>query len=340
MNKNPENAIIDLENPYILKGHILCASKELPLDMDEVKNIWGEIGLKILQELRREHLIRIVPAGATCISKKRPAFIVNLNSAFTDTIEVIANGSLLETLSIPQAYREAHEGAILIHQGETYYIERIDWEKGKAFASQMDVDYYTEAQSTSEVQVLDIIRTGNLKFPLYYGSVKVKEHYHSYKIKTYDEVLDVKPLDLPPLEFETKALWFEIPGHIVDYIIEEDLDLAGGIHALEHATIALSPMYAMCDRWDIGGTSYTVYPTDNKTKIFIYDGFPGGIGITEKLFEKFSELLIAVLKLIKECPCQTGCPSCIQSPKCGNDNFPLDKKIALLLLKKMIDLDG
>ncbi|MHA1214767.1 MAG: DEAD/DEAH box helicase [Candidatus Hodarchaeales archaeon] len=338
MNKNPENAIIDLENPYILKGHILCASKELPLDLAEIKKIWGEIGMQIVQELRKEQLVRIVPAGVTCISKKRPAFIVNLNSAFTDTIEVIANGSVLETLSIPQTYREAHEGAILIHQGETYLVERIDWKNGKAFASQMDVDYYTEALSTSEVKVLEVIKSGNLAFPLYYGSVKVNETYHSYKIKTYDEVLDIKPIDLPPLEFETKALWFEIPEHIVDYILDEELDLPGGIHALEHATIALSPMYAMCDRWDIGGTSYSIYPDDKKTKIFIYDGFPGGIGISEQLYEKFSDLLSGVLKLITECQCQNGCPSCIQSPKCGNDNFPLDKKMAILLLQKILNL--
>ncbi|MHA1227589.1 MAG: Zn-binding domain-containing protein [Candidatus Hodarchaeales archaeon] len=217
-------------------------------------------------------------------------------------------------------------------------MERIDWKNGKAFASQMDVDYYTEALSTSEVKVLEVIKSGNLAFPLYYGSVKVNETYHSYKIKTYDEVLDIKPIDLPPLEFETKALWFEIPEHIVDYILDEELDLPGGIHALEHATIALSPMYAMCDRWDIGGTSYSIYPDDKKTKIFIYDGFPGGIGISEQLYEKFSDLLSGVLKLITECQCQNGCPSCIQSPKCGNDNFPLDKKMAILLLQKILNL--
>lgn len=337
LGKSPENAIIDLQNPYILKGHMLCAAAELPLTIKDIQQIWGEIGKTIAQELRQEKLIKIVPAGLTNSSPKRPASVVSLNTAFTDTIEVIIQGKLLETMSIPQAYREAHEGSIIIHQGETYLVENLALSKRKAFGSHIQVDYYTEALSTSEVTVLETLMTKNIGFPLFFGKVKVTETYHSYRKKTYDEVLEILPLDLPSLEFITKALWMEIPQNIVNRIQDDTLDFPGGIHAMEHATIALSPLYAMCDRWDIGGTSYPSYPVDGKAKVFIYDAFPGGIGISEQLYEKCDILLKNVLDLIKECECKDGCPSCVQSPKCGNDNFPLDKNVAIMILEKLLN---
>ncbi|MFX0016456.1 MAG: DEAD/DEAH box helicase [Promethearchaeota archaeon] len=336
LEKNPENAIIDLQNPYILKGHILCAAAEIPLSLKEIQNIWGDKGKIIAQELRQDQLVKIVPAGLTSNASERPASIVSLNTAFTDTIEVLANKILLETLSVPQAYREAHEGAILIHQGETYLVEVLNLSKRKAYASPIEVDYYTEAMSTSEVTVLKKLIIKDNGFPLFFGEVKVTEQYHSYRKKTYDEVLEILPLDLPTLEFITKALWIEIPQTIVDRLHDDMLDFPGGIHAMEHATIALSPMYAMCDRWDIGGTSYPSYPEDGKAKVFIYDGFPGGIGISEQLFEKCDRLLRNVLNLIKDCECKDGCPSCVQSPKCGNDNFPLDKNVAIMILEDLL----
>lgn len=335
--KNPENAIIDLENPYILKGHILCAAAEIPIKLKEIKQIWGDVGKKIAAELRQEGLVKFLPAGLANKSSKRPASIISLNSAFTDRIEVVVQNKILETLSIPQTYREAHEGAILIHQGEKYYIDKVDWSRKKAYASFIDVDYYTDALSTSDVVVKRIIKKKSTNFELFWGEVRATEDYHSFRKKTYDEVIDTIPLDLPPLEFETKAVWIEIPDDLVRKCEKEMLDFDGGIHALEHATIALSPMYAMCDRWDIGGVSYSRFPLDGKSKIFIYDGFPGGIGISEKLFEEWKELISSVLQLLQECTCKDGCPSCVQSPKCGNDNFPLSKKVAILLLKNMLD---
>ncbi len=336
LEKNPENAIIDLANPYILKGHILCATAELPLTLNEIQQIWGDQGKEIVQELKQEELVKIVPAGLTSSSPKRPASVISLNSAFTEIIEVLVQGNLLETMSITQAYREAHEGAILIHQGETYLVETLNLRKKKAVASPIEVDYYTDALSTSEVTVLKTLLNKDIGFPLFFGEVKVTELYHSYRKKTFDEVLEILPLDLPSLEFKTKALWIEIPHEIVDRIQQDALDFPGGIHAMEHATIALSPIYAMCDRWDIGGTSYPSFPVDGKAKVFIYDGFPGGIGISEQLFEKCDILLKNVLDLIKECECNDGCPSCVQSPKCGNENFPLDKYVAISILEELL----
>lgn len=336
LDKNPENAIIDLENPYILKGHLLCAAKEIPLSLVELQNIWGDKGKLAIQELRKEDLVKIIPAGITSTTRIRPASIVGLNSTFTDTVEVFVGRKLLETMSIPQAYREAHEGAILIHQGETYLINELNLKNGKARAINLEVEYYTDSLSISDVTIIEIIQEKDIGFPLFFGKVKVIETYHSYRKKTYDEVLEIEPLNLPPLEFETKSVWIQIPPDIIDSLQSKRLDFPGGMHALEHATIALSPLYAMCDRWDIGGVSYPSYPSDGKGKIFIYDGFPGGIGISEQIFENYTELLINVLELINECECDEGCPSCVQSPKCGNDNFPLDKEVSILILKQLL----
>jgi DEAD/DEAH box helicase domain-containing protein len=336
--KSPENAIIDLNNPYILKGHILCAAAELPIKSDEIRKIWGDSGAFVAKQLLNEDILKLAPAGLIPKFIKNPAIHVSLNSAFSEPIEIFSNRKLLETMTISQAYREAHEGAILIHQGETYLIESINWRDKRAKASRFKVDYYTETLSISDVEILSQENQRDIGYPLSFGSVKVTEIYHSYRKRTYNEILDTVPLDLPPLEFQTKAVWFDVPSNLVLTIKTEAKDFSGGLHALEHATIALSPLFAMCDRWDIGGTSYPQYPDDGVARVFIYDGFPGGIGIAEQLFEKWEDLQLNVLRLIQDCSCSEGCPSCVQSPKCGNDNFPLDKGVAIFLLKELINL--
>ncbi len=340
LEKTPENAIIDLTNKYIVKGHILCAAAELPIKKAEISKIWGANGLKAVKELLKSELVKLVPAGIVPKTIKHPSQQVSLNSAFSDSIDIIVGEKLLETMTTAQAYREAHEGAILFHQGEKYLVESIDWEKGKAVASHHRVDFYTEAISTSDVEIISQEKERNLGYPLTFGEVKVTEYYFAYRKMTYDEVIDIIPLDLPPLEFNTRAVWLQIPSTIVESIKSEKRDFAGGIHALEHATIALSPLFALCDRWDIGGTSYPSFPADGTSKVFIYDAFPGGIGIAERLFEKWEDLLVNVIQLIQECPCNEGCPSCIQSPKCGNENSPLSKEVALIILKGLTELSN
>ena len=149
--------------------------------------------------------------------------------------------------------------------------------------------------------------------------------------------MDRKPLVLPPLSFSTVGMWFIIPEGIREEIEDERLDFAGGLHAVEHAMIAMSPMFAMCDRWDIGGLSTTLHPDTGKSTIFIYDGFEGGIGISEALYAKIEELWKKTLQLIENCECEEGCPSCIYSPKCGNENKPLDKEGATIILRRIIE---
>jgi DEAD/DEAH box helicase domain-containing protein len=176
----------------------------------------------------------------------------------------------------------------------------------------------------------------NLGFEVGLGEVYVTEYYTHYRLMNYEKVIDQKPLDLPPLEFPSVSLWFTIPEQICDRVRAEGLDFNGGIHAIEHAMIAMSPLHALCDRWDLGGLSTDIHPDTNKPTIFIYDGYKGGIGLSEKLYQLLPELMYTTLKLIKDCECSEGCPSCIYSPKCGNNNEPLDKQAAILILTQLL----
>ena len=167
------------------------------------------------------------------------------------------------------------------------------------------------------------------------GEVEVTESYHYFLIKTYDEVIGRNALNLPPLAFSTVAMWFTIPEEIRKEIEDQSLDFEGGLHAIEHAMIAMAPFYAMCDRWDIGGVSTPIHFDTGRPTIFIYDGYEGGIGISEKLYELVEMVFGTTLRLIKDCECKEGCPSCIYSPKCGNENEPLDKKAAIIILDRV-----
>ena len=150
-----------------------------------------------------------------------------------------------------------------------------------------------------------------------------------------EELIGEEPLDLPPRRFNTVGLWFDIPQHILDWVAKERLDLAGGLHAAEHAAIGVLPLYALCDRNDIGGVSTPLHPDTGKPQVFIYDGHPGGIGIAERGYQIIQQLWSTTLQVVSECQCSDGCPSCIQSPKCGNNNHPLDKRVAIAMLRAL-----
>ncbi|MHA2494709.1 MAG: DEAD/DEAH box helicase [Candidatus Hodarchaeales archaeon] len=334
--KPPEHAIVDLQNPYILAGHLFCATAEAPLTPLELRQFWPEEAFETLQELEKHGLVQNTPRGWIFSGEGRPANIVELSGAFGETIKVLWNGSLLETLSIPQAYREAHTGAVLLHQGETYVVEQLDLPNRVTHVKKQELDYYTEALKRTKVEILEVTQEHQLGFPLKVGKVKVTEEYYGYRLKTPEEIIDFQSLELPPLEFVTMALWFELPDDLTTHILDQELDLPGGLHAAEHALIAMIPMVAMCDRWDVGGFSSVAFAATQKATIFTYDAFPGGIGIAEKCFDRFQTLLETTLELVSECPCHEGCPSCIQSPKCGNNNDPLDKQISQLILKELL----
>ena len=333
-----EQAIIDLHNQYISIGQIMCASSELPIT-DGDKKFFPELLSESIQALEKENLIRKTPRGWVYSGTARTTEVVSLESISHQTVTVTCNGNLLETLTLNKAYEEAHAGAVLLHQGETYISEELDLKQLVAKVRQENVNYYTEALKDVDVAIKKTLEEKNYGVKVGLGELAITEVYHAYVTKTYDEVVKRTPLSLPPLSFSTVGLWFIVPDAIREEIEAQGLDFAGGIHAVEHAMIGMSPIFAMCDRWDIGGLSTPLHPDTGEATIFIYDGFEGGIGISENLYSNIKPLWEKTLQLIDNCECQDGCPSCIYSPKCGNENKPLDKQAASIILKQLLKLN-
>jgi DEAD/DEAH box helicase domain-containing protein len=329
-----EEAVIDLRNPYILMGHLMCASAEMPLT-DADSSYFGDIA-ETIDAMGAADIIRRTPRGLAYAGSKSPSEIVNLNSISSQKVRVSCGNELLETMETSRACSEAHEGAVLLHQGETYIIEELDLKLGIAKAVKKDVDYYTEALKLSDVAIQKerMKKTVN-GIDVHVGDVTVTEQYYEYAMKRYEKLLGYFPLDLPSQTFESVAVWFTLPEELHQKMIGEGKDFNGGIHAVEHAMIAMSPLFALCDRWDLGGLSTPNHTDTNLPTIFIYDAYEGGIGIAEKCYELFPELTKATLELVRDCECKEGCPACIYSPKCGNKNKPLDKAVAKEILKDM-----
>jgi len=340
--KSFENALTNPENPYILKPHLLCAAWEHPLD-DEDGQLFGDSFAQVRAELEEQGLLK-ERRGRWYLSPSLfyPAQEVNIRTTSSEryTVVDISKGYReLETVEAAVAFFQIHPGAIYLHQGEAYLVAELDLGAHTAAVVPVDADYYTQTKDITEVRILKLNQekeVGAVK--VYLGEVEVTTRVVGFRKKRQftEEVIGEEPLDLPPQPFPTVALWFDIPQETPRRLAERDLDFAGGLHAVEHAAIALLPLFALCHRNDIGGLSTPLHADTGKPQIFIYDAYPGGIGIAHKGFELVVELWLATLKVISECPCEAGCPSCIQSPKCGNNNEPLDKKAAELILGDLL----
>jgi DEAD/DEAH box helicase domain-containing protein len=336
-----ENALVNPDNPYILRAHLLCAAWELPLRSDD-DEFFGSAFSRETTELAGQGVLRerngrwyLSPAIAY------PAQSVSIRSASGKNFALIdaKTSCLLETVEASVALFQVHPGAIYLHQGESYLVAELDLANRIAYAVPTAASYYTQTKELTDLHILRIVRSRDCRqTKVYLGDVEVTTNVVGFKKKAQftEEVIGEEPLDLPPQRFPTTGLWFDLPAEALARLEEAQLDLAGGLHAAEHAAIAILPLFALCDRNDIGGVSTPLHPDTGKAQIFIYDAYPGGIGIAEKGFELVEELWRATLKVISECPCLEGCPSCIQSPKCGNNNQPLDKKAAKLLLEGLL----
>ena len=340
--KPQEKAIIDLSNPILQEAHILCAANELPLKKGEALKYFN-ISDDFMDELVSNDDLYLSTLGYyTYKYDDNPAFDHSLDQISSEEFKIMNNGRLLETMERSQVYREAHEGAILINKGETYTVDNINLKSGYVNVSKKNVDYHTMVLNDTEVNIVkheSKKKYGDLT--IHFGEVNVKKDYYKYKKMQHSRVLGMYALDLPPLKFKTKGLWFTIPKHVKkelkDLYPNEDEVFEGGLHGAEHALIGLFPLQVICDRFDIGGLSTAYHRDTGEATIFIYDGYEGGIGICEKAVDVFVELLKSTLELIKDCKCRNGCPSCIYSPKCGNDNKPLHKKATEYILQYMLD---
>jgi DEAD/DEAH box helicase domain-containing protein len=334
-----EHATVDPENPYILAAHLRCAAVELALGRaDEawfgrrMADVAG--ALEGLGELVRRR-DRWYPR-----SRSYPARHVDIRAASGDTYRIVeaAGRRLLGTVDASRAFEQVHPGAIYLHQGDAYRVLRLDFATRHALVERDESGYFTEPRVHTDLAILGERTSrplGASETVASFGDVCVTQQVVEYRRKQLasETVLSVHALEMPEQELRTTALWLTLPERVVRDLEAQGLDLAGGIHAVEHAAIGLLPLFAMCDRWDIGGVSYPVHPETERATIFVYDGYPGGVGVTEKGFELLDGLLARTLEVIESCPCETGCPSCIQSPKCGNLNEPLDKQAAVHLLR-------
>jgi DEAD/DEAH box helicase domain-containing protein len=339
--KGFESVLINPGNPYILRSHLLCAAWEWPLHGDDEpifgETFPGERDALTAEGQLRERRHRWYPAPSVA----HPAQSINIRAAYGENFAVVdvTTGSLMETVEGSVAFFQVHPGAIYLHQGETYLITKLDLTSRVAYAEPTTANYYTLTKELHDLHILGVRQKKTVgRVGAYLGDVEVTVTVTGFKKKMQftEEVIGEEPLDLPPQTFATVALWFDLPPHAATRIVESQLDFAGGLHAAEHAAIGILPLFALCDRNDIGGVSTPLHPDTGKAQIFIYDAYPGGIGIVEKGFDIILELWEATLRVVAECPCQDGCPSCVQSPKCGNNNKPLDKKAAKILLEGLV----
>ena len=336
LGRTVEAAILDHSNPRVLDGHVLSAAFEGPIDAGDAETLGPEAleRAAALPELKR------TDAGWVWAGKDYPAARVLLRSGELDSFTVVdaETGTVLGTVERSRAYSTVHDGAVYLHLGEQHLVRRLDVDARMALVSPATVDWYTQAKKETSTEIVEPLRRERrLGLELVFGRVSVTERVIAYQRKTISggDTLETIPLDLPETSFETEAVWFcPTPPQLEG--LEEMPKLLSSLHAAEHSLIALLPLWAMCDRWDIGGLSTNVHPQTGLPTIFVYDGHSGGVGITERGFERFEGWVADTARMLAGCPCSDGCPSCVQSPKCGNLNDYLDKDGALTLLRRLL----
>ncbi|MBA2641876.1 MAG: DEAD/DEAH box helicase [Actinobacteria bacterium] len=336
LSRNVEAAIVDHANPRILDPHVLAAAFEAPLDEKDAATL-GEAALERAAELPE---LERTPAGFVWKGRDYPAARISLRSGDTEAYTVIEaeTGSLLGLVERERAYSTVHEGAIYLHLGEQYLVEELDLRAGVALVAPVRVDWYTQVKKETETAIEEAERSARrLGVDLHFGRVSVTEQVVAYARKAVRDgsTIDVVPMLMPETSFETEAIWFSPEPELLEGL-EQMPKLLGTLHAAEHTLIALLPLWAMCDRWDIGGLSTNVHPQTGRPTIFVYDGHAGGVGITARGFASFEVWVEDTALLLQRCPCTNGCPSCVQSPKCGNLNEMLDKAGARTLLERML----
>ncbi len=336
LDRTVEAAIVDHTNPRILDPHVLAAAFEGPIRPGDAATL-GDAALaraEVLPEL--EH----TAAGAVWRGRDYPAARVSLRSGDSDAFVVVdrSSGAVLGLVERERAFSTVHEGAVYLHLGAQYVVRALDHETRTAIVEEADVDWYTQAKRDSETLVRHTVRADRTSgVDLHFGRIVVTEQVVAYQRRAIADgsTLGVVPILMPETTFETEAIWFSPDEGLLDGI-DEMPTLLGALHAAEHALISLLPLWAMCDRWDLGGLSTNLHHETGRPTIFVYDGHAGGAGLVERGFERFDGWVGDTSRLLRGCPCRDGCPSCVQSPKCGNLNEFLDKGAASRLLGRMV----
>ncbi len=335
-----EATVFDPLNPYVLGPHLCAAAAEQPLRPEDVA-LFGPTAQKLLDQLVERGYLRRRPSGWYWTHPESAAAMVNLRADGGGPVSIIdfETGALLGSMDSPQTHYQAHPDAVYVHQGASYVVEELNEQDHCVLVRRANPNYYTQARDITTVEVLEETLTrdwGSVR--VHFGDVRVTTQVVGFQRKSIssNEILGEEPLDLEPRDLHTKAVWFTIS--------EADMlsaglvagDIPGALHAAEHAAIGLLPLVASSDRWDIGGVSTAIHADTESPTIFVYDGHPGGAGFVERGYRKAADWLTATLEAIRSCECESGCPSCVQSPKCGNRNNPLSKAGAERLLERLL----
>jgi DEAD/DEAH box helicase domain-containing protein len=339
--KPVESAVINPANPYVLGPHLTCAAAEMPLTDGDLALFGGESAEGALATLLAEKVLRRRPAGYFYTGHRHPAGTINLRGSGSQIAVVEASsGRMLGTEDALRAPASIHPGAVHLHQGRTYVVRELDIDGGIALLDADRPDWWTSARSLSSVEILDALtrRTLSGGLVLASGQVRVAEQVVGYIRRRGDgTLLDMVGLDMPEHVLDTRAVWYTIPSETLSAAGIVDADMPGALHAAEHAAIGLLPLFAGCDRWDIGGLSTVLHADTGEPTVIVYDGVPGGAGFAEHGFDVAGAWLRATRDAVDDCPCASGCPSCVQSPKCGNGNSPLNKAGAVAVLSLMAE---
>jgi len=334
-----EAAVLDPDNPHIVAQHLVCAAAEEPLGPEEAFFDLAAHADLINDLVAAGELLRDAGGERLFSARKRPQRLVDLRGAGDSYALTTGDGRVVGSLDGVRVNKEGYPGAVYLHQTRTYLVNDLDRENRRVRVNPVQVDFYTRARSQKETEILE--ETGRrpcANFLVRQGRLKVTEQVTGFERRRMSggDLLGVFPLDMEPQTFETHGLWIDIEDAVRRLVERSGRHFMGSIHALEHAAISMFPLFALCDRGDIGGISIPLHPQTQKAAVFIYDGVAGGVGLAQKAFEVIEELLGKVEELLAGCPCEEGCPACVHSPKCGSGNKPLDKEGALLLTRALL----
>jgi DEAD/DEAH box helicase domain-containing protein len=331
--KSPEAAVVDPTNPYVLDPHLRCAAREFPLDEQETKRFFGDTAVDGLRRLAAEGLVKQRGDRWHDVGSSAPHREIDIRAGGGHVFRIVREdtGELVGTADEHRAFGTLHPGAVYLHQGEQFLVRQLDLTARVALVEEADPDYYTQARDVTDIVIVKLLDHRALgDADLCFGDVEVTNEVVGFarKLVATNELVGLEALSLPPITLRTRAVWWTLPGRLIDAAAVSMADLAGGIHGAEHCAIGLLPLVATCDRWDIGGVSTPLHPDTGLTTIFVYDGYPGGAGIAERGYHAAERWLRATAERLRDCTCRDGCPSCVVSPKCGNGNEPLDKAAA------------
>jgi len=335
-----EATVLDPDNPYVLSPHLCAAAQEAPLDESDL-TLFGPSSRTVVAALERSRMLRRRAGGWFWTRRERACDLADLRGTGGPPVRLVeaGTGRLLGTVDAARAHSTAHRGAVYVHQGETFLVRDLDLDEAVALVDAVVTDHTTTAREVTDIRVLGEERRqdwGSAR--LSFGSVEVTSRVVSFLRRRTGtgEIVGEEPLDLPERELRTKAVWWTLPDDRVADAGVQGADVPGAAHAAEHAAIGLLPLVATCDRWDVGGVSTALHPDTDRLTVFVHDGHPGGAGFAERGYEAAQAWLRATRDAVAACECAEGCPSCVQSPKCGNGNNPLDKSGAVRLLDELL----